>query len=52
MRTALIIDRKLRRCWLFGQRMHHGPVGVAFIALGTLLAIHDRRDYRDWFRRT
>lgn len=44
-------DRQLRRLWVCGQRIHHGPVGLAFVAAGVLLVAHDRRDIRDWFRR-
>lgn len=52
MIAALVrVDRVRRRVWLAGQRLHHGAVGVGMIALGTLLAVHDRRDVKDWFRR-
>lgn len=51
-----------RRVWVAGQRVHHGSVGVALLAVGVrrhrallavglLLAAHDRRDWRDWFTR-
>jgi hypothetical protein len=50
LRRLVVIDRKLRRCWLLGQRAHHGAVGVCLVALGTALAVHDRTDARDWFR--
>lgn len=52
-----------RRCWLVGQRIHHGAVGIT-VALGLvatkhprlaaaalLPAWHDRHDWRIWFRR-
>ena len=39
-----------RRVWVLKQRLHHGAVGVAVITIGALLALHDRRDWRDWFR--
>ncbi len=51
MRAVLHIDRKLRRVWVLGQRIHHGPVGLGLILLGALLTAHDRRDMRDWFSR-
>jgi hypothetical protein len=51
MRALLHIDRRLRRVWVCGQRIHHGAVGAGMVCLGTLLCLHDKRDLRDWFRR-
>ncbi len=51
VRRLVVIDRKLRRVWLLSQRIHHGAVGVALVAIGTLLCLHDRSDAPDWFRR-
>ena len=51
------------RVWVFGQRIHHGATGVTLCAaairtrslrlaaLGALLALHDRADWRVWFAR-
>lgn len=44
-------DRELQRVWVFNQRMHHGATGIALVAVGVLLALHDRRDIRVWFKR-
>ena len=52
MRALVRIDRRLRRVWVCGQRVHHGPVGLALVAVGVALVAHDRRDVRDWFIRT
>lgn len=29
-------------------RLHHGTAGIALVAVGSLLAWHDRRDARFW----
>ena len=57
---------KGRRCWIGGQRVHHGATGAAIviasmqvhgrarsagIIVGLLLCAHDRRDWRVWFSR-
>jgi hypothetical protein len=52
------------RLWVAGQRVHHGATGCALVAaacarrhavvcivVGGLLALHDRHDWRVWFRR-
>lgn len=51
------------RCWVFGQRVHHGATGCMLVAaglaahraglgvVGLLLCLHDRADVREWFRR-
>lgn len=51
------------RCWVLGQRVHHGSVGCVLVLglfrhhtrvaalLGVGLALHDRRDWRVWFAR-
>lgn len=52
------------RCWLFGQRVHHGAAGCLLLlmalrsdrarslaAVGLMLCLHDRADVRVWFRR-
>lgn len=44
-------NRSQRRLWIAKQRCHHGALGCLAIALGALLAIHDRRDFRVWFTR-
>lgn len=35
------------RCKLYiaGRRVHHGLTGIALIAVGALLCLHDRRDW-------
>ena len=40
-----------RRVWILGQRIHHGPVGCAFVVLGAILVLHDRKDAPIWFVR-
>lgn len=50
------------RCWIAGQRCHHGAVSVLaaaallrhhpqLAALALLGAFHDRHDWRVWFAR-
>ena len=39
---------KGRRIYLVGHRVHHGATGCSLIALGMILAYHDRRDWRRW----
>lgn len=51
------------RCWVAGQRVHHGLTGCACVAAGVLLhnkrltaaglalMLHDHADWRDWFKR-
>ena len=54
------------RCWLFGQRVHHGATGALLVLLaacarrkhcpmlallGLVLCAHDRADVREWFAR-
>lgn len=51
------------RCWVLGQRVHHGTTGLALIAagiatrkralsvIGLALIAHDRADARRWFAR-
>lgn len=51
------------RCWIIGQRCHHGATGLLavgvgawihdplVIAAGLMLMWHDRRDARVWLRR-
>jgi hypothetical protein len=51
------------RCWIAGQRVHHGLTGCVLVATGAathrrvltatgvMLMLHDRADWRDWFRR-
>lgn len=36
------------RLYVAGRRTHHGLIGSALAALGSALAIHDRRDWRRW----
>jgi hypothetical protein len=49
------------RCWIGGQRVHHGATGALMVAaglrwrplalLGLALCAHDRHDWRVWFVR-
>jgi hypothetical protein len=39
----------MRRLWVFKRRCHHGMTGCVLVALGIVLAYHDRSDYREWF---
>lgn len=51
------------RCWIVGQRVHHGATGAAMVAAGIMarqplvvaaglmLCAHDRHDWRTWFVR-
>jgi len=48
MSHLIIYDRKRRRVWILGQRVHHGTVGIL---LAMLLTYHDRRDWKVWFVR-
>lgn len=41
-------DRDLQRVWIAGFRLHHGLIGVLAATAGTLLAWHDRQDFRRW----
>ena len=45
------LDLARRRLWIFGQRVHHGPAGVALAVAGTLLVAHDWKDRPIWFQR-
>lgn len=49
MARLLIYDRTMRRLWVFKRRCHHGMIGCVVVALGILLAWHDRSDIREWF---
>lgn len=40
-----------RRVYIIKRRLHHGFTGCIFVALGTILALHDRRDWREWIPR-
>ena len=42
-------DRKRRRLWVAGRRLHHGAVGIALAAIGALLVVDDWSD-RWWVR--
>lgn len=35
---------------IYGRRIHHGAFGCWLIAVGLLLALHDRRDFPWKFR--
>jgi hypothetical protein len=51
------------RIWVGGRRLHHGAIGCVLAVLGValrkrpillgalLLALHDRADWRVWFKR-
>lgn len=54
------------RCWIAGQRVHHGATGavlaaaalatgrrarLAMLTAGLALCLHDRHDARVWFKR-
>jgi hypothetical protein len=49
MMSFLTYDRAMRRLWVFKRRCHHGMTGCVLVALGIVLAYHDRNDYREWF---
>lgn len=49
-KTIFRFDRKSKRLWLFGQRIHHGAVGAIMAAIGAVLAAHDVRDIFKWFK--
>lgn len=34
-----------KRTYIFRARVHHGLVGLALIAIGTVLLVHDRADF-------
>jgi hypothetical protein len=44
-------DRDMRRLWIGGQRVHHGLTGLLMMSAGIILAAHDWKDRRVWFRR-
>ena len=44
------VDRRLRRTYVLGRRVHHGTAGLALALFGLGLMAHDRRDRRDWLR--
>ena len=51
------------RVWIFGQRVHHGAVGIVAaavfsagglhlaVAIAAAVAAHDAHDWRRWFAR-
>jgi hypothetical protein len=41
----------MRRLWIGGQRVHHGLTGLLMMSAGIILAAHDWKDRRVWFRR-
>lgn len=43
-------DRPAKRVWVGHQRVHHGPVGLVFLAFGIYLILDDWHDLRSWFR--
>lgn len=45
---GVLYDPVMRRLWVFGRRVHHGAVGAALVAVGAVLALHDRADWREW----
>lgn len=40
------------RVYVLGQRVHHGAIGVLLVLTGLAMALDDKHDYRDWFRRS
>jgi hypothetical protein len=51
VRKPLYYDRRLRRLWIRGQRLHHGTTGALLAATGILLMVHDWKDRGLWFAR-
>jgi hypothetical protein len=66
MSKVLYYDGARRRLWILGQRCHHGATGallaaagtavkssagVAMIAAGSVLMVHDWHDRSIWFQR-
>jgi len=39
-----------KKVWILKQRLHHGAVGIAVASIGVLLVLHDRKDWREWFK--
>lgn len=39
------------RIFVQGQRVHHGALSIVLGSVAAMLAYHDRRDWRTWFRR-
>lgn len=39
------VNRKLRRVYFRGRRVHHGLVGAMMMAVGVVLVWHDRHDF-------
>ena len=44
-------DRRRRRVWVCGQRLHHGLTGVFLAGAGMALMVHDWHDRSIWFAR-
>ena len=51
VRKPVHYDRRARRVWIRGQRLHHGATGALFATLGLLLMAHDWKDRARWFAR-
>jgi hypothetical protein len=44
-------DKRRRRLWVCGQRLHHGLTGVLLAGAGMALMAHDWDDRSIWFDR-
>lgn len=45
-------DKKRRRVWVAGWRLHHGFTGAVLAVAGSLLMAHDWKDRAHWLRDT
>lgn len=44
----MTLDKKNRRFYLAGYRIHHGAFGVLLAFIGAALMAHDWRDLASW----
>lgn len=42
---GVVTVRPRCKVYIFERRLHHGLTGCILIAVGTLLCLHDRRDW-------
>lgn len=39
-----------KRVYVIGHRVHHGFTGCLLVAFGSFLLVHDRKDFKRWFK--
>jgi hypothetical protein len=50
-KTIFLFDKKEKKLWVMGQRIHHGAVGFVMALFGIALQIHDIKDLRRWLKK-